>query len=121
MGMKASKPSISPRWPTSWPGSTPAAAFPSHVLRQQRQQPGARTRPQALRRAVTNLIENALHYAGHPPELAVGMLDGRPMIEVLDRGPGIPAAQTEKVKRPFTRLESARSNTKGSGTRAGHR
>jgi two-component system osmolarity sensor histidine kinase EnvZ len=43
------------------------------------------------------------------------MLDGRPMIEVLDRGPGIPAAQTEKVKRPFTRLESARSNTKGSG------
>ena len=75
----------------------------------------AQVRPQALRRAVTNLIENALHYAGHPPELAVGMLDGRPMIEVLDRGPGIPAAQTEKVKRPFTRLESARSNTKGSG------
>ncbi len=75
----------------------------------------AQVRPQALRRAVTNLIENALHYAGHPPELAVGMLDGRPMIEVLDRGPGIPAEQTEKVKRPFTRLESARSNTKGSG------
>ena len=75
----------------------------------------AQVRPQALRRAITNLIENALHYAGHTPELAVGMLDGRPMIEVLDRGPGIPAAQTEKVKRPFTRLESARSNTKGSG------
>lgn len=75
----------------------------------------AEARPQALRRAVTNLIENALRYAGHPPELEVGMVDGRPAIEVLDRGPGIPPADAERVKRPFTRLESARSNTKGSG------
>ncbi|KAB2962789.1 ATP-binding protein [Zoogloea sp.] len=75
----------------------------------------AEARPQALRRAVTNLIENSLRYAGHPPELEVGMIDGRPAIEVLDRGPGIPPADTERVKRPFTRLESARSNTKGSG------
>lgn len=75
----------------------------------------AQIRPQAMRRAVTNLIENALRYAGHPPEIAVGLMDGRPMIEVLDRGPGIPATEIDKVKRPFTRLESARSNTKGSG------
>lgn len=75
----------------------------------------AEARPQALRRAVTNLIENALRYAGHPPELEVGMVDGHPAIEVLDRGPGIPATDTDRVKRPFTRLESARSNTKGSG------
>lgn len=75
----------------------------------------AEARPHALRRAVTNLIENALRYAGHPPELEVGMVDGRPAIEVLDRGPGIPLADTDRVKRPFTRLESARSNTKGSG------
>ena len=34
---------------------------------------------------------------------------------MLDRGPGIPADEAERVKRPFTRLESARSNTKGSG------
>jgi two-component system osmolarity sensor histidine kinase EnvZ len=75
----------------------------------------ALARPNALRRAVTNLIENALHYAGAPPELEIGMDGKRPIIQVLDRGPGIPESETERVKRPFTRLESARSNTKGSG------
>jgi len=72
-------------------------------------------RPQALRRAITNLIENALNYTGAAPELETGSTGGRPFIRVLDRGPGIPASETERVKRPFTRLESARSNTKGSG------
>lgn len=72
-------------------------------------------RPQALRRAVTNLIENAINYTGAAPELETGSTGGRPFIRVLDRGPGIPASETERVKRPFTRLESARSNTKGSG------
>jgi len=87
--------------------------FPIHVLATANAM--AQVRPQALRRAVTNLIENALRYAGHAPEIAVGLLDGRPMIEVLDRGPGIPTDEIERVKRPFTRLESARSDTKGSG------
>ncbi len=77
--------------------------------------PLALARPQALRRAVTNLIENAINYAGGPPELETGLADGRPVLHVLDRGPGIPASETERVKRPFTRLEAARSNTKGSG------
>jgi two-component system osmolarity sensor histidine kinase EnvZ len=77
--------------------------------------PPALARPQALRRAVTNLIENALNYAGGPPELETGVINGRPVLRVLDRGPGIPASETERVKRPFTRLEAARSNTKGSG------
>jgi two-component system osmolarity sensor histidine kinase EnvZ len=71
--------------------------------------------PQALRRAITNLIENALNYAGAPPELETGREGGRPLIRVLDRGPGIPESEIERVKRPFTRLEAARSNTKGSG------
>lgn len=75
----------------------------------------ALARPQVLRRAVTNLIENAFRYAGHSPELRVATRDGFPTIAVLDRGPGIPASEVERVKRPFTRLESARSNTKGSG------
>ena len=75
----------------------------------------ALARPQALRRALTNLIENAIHYAGQAPELEVGSPAGKPTIHVLDRGPGIPPDEAERVKRPFTRLESARSNTKGSG------
>jgi len=75
----------------------------------------AQARPHALRRAVTNLIENALNYAGGPPDLETGNEGGRPLIRVLDRGPGIPASETDRVKRPFTRLESARTDTKGSG------
>ncbi len=87
--------------------------FPIQVLATAKA--AAQVRPQALRRAVTNLIENALRYAGHTPEIIVGVMEGHPAIEVLDRGPGIPLTEIEKVKRPFTRLESARSNTKGSG------
>jgi two-component system osmolarity sensor histidine kinase EnvZ len=34
---------------------------------------------------------------------------------VLDRGPGIPAESTERMKQPFTRLEAARSGGGGSG------
>ncbi|HNH13341.1 MAG TPA: ATP-binding protein, partial [Rhodocyclaceae bacterium] len=36
-------------------------------------------------------------------------------LAVLDRGPGIPPDQVERMKRPFTRLEAARSDAKGSG------
>ena len=36
-------------------------------------------------------------------------------LEVLDRGPGIPAESAERLKQPFTRLETARSGTDGSG------
>jgi two-component system osmolarity sensor histidine kinase EnvZ len=34
---------------------------------------------------------------------------------VLDEGPGIPPTETERIKRPFARLESARSNAAGAG------
>jgi len=36
-------------------------------------------------------------------------------VEVLDRGPGIPADEVERLKQPFTRLETARSGKGGSG------
>jgi two-component system osmolarity sensor histidine kinase EnvZ len=74
-------------------------------------------RPQALRRAISNLIDNALRYAGSEllVELAVDAVAGECCIEVLDRGPGIPAAEVERMKRPFARLEAARTNTAGAG------
>jgi two-component system osmolarity sensor histidine kinase EnvZ len=34
---------------------------------------------------------------------------------VRDRGPGIPASEVERMKRPFTRLDDARSGASGSG------
>lgn len=73
-------------------------------------------RPLALRRAVTNLIDNALKYSkGQPINLRILQQPGWIGIEVADRGPGIPLEQVERLKRPFTRLEDARSNVQGSG------
>jgi signal transduction histidine kinase len=70
------------------------------------------TRPQALRRILTNLIDNALRYAGGA-EIAVEASEGRIAIAVLDRGPGIPADKLEAVLQPFVRLEASRSRDTG--------
>lgn len=74
-------------------------------------------RPQALRRAVSNLIDNALRYAGsdNPVELKLGAGAGEFTIDVCDRGPGIPPQDVERIKRPFARLDAARSNAAGAG------
>lgn len=73
-------------------------------------------RPQALRRALANLIDNALRYApGEPVRITCRQEGARIVIDVSDRGPGIPAADVERVKRPFTRLDAARSNASGAG------
>ena len=74
-------------------------------------------RPQALRRAISNLIDNALRHAGNqsPVELALSATAGEFSIEVRDSGPGIPAEEAERVKRPFARLEAARTNAVGAG------
>ncbi|WP_018607754.1 ATP-binding protein [Uliginosibacterium gangwonense] len=70
----------------------------------------------ALRRAVTNLVDNALKYsAGSPVNLRILCQPGFLGIEVADRGPGIPPEHVDRLKRPFTRLEDARSNVQGSG------
>jgi two-component system, OmpR family, osmolarity sensor histidine kinase EnvZ len=74
-------------------------------------------RPKAIRRAVGNLIDNALRHAGadQPIELGLAMQAGKATIEVRDRGPGIPATEVERLKLPFTRLQSARTNAIGTG------
>jgi two-component system osmolarity sensor histidine kinase EnvZ len=69
----------------------------------------------ALRRAISNLIDNALRYAGEPVEIDARMDGGRVIIEVLDRGPGIPDGEGERLKQPFTRLDPARSGRGGAG------
>jgi two-component system osmolarity sensor histidine kinase EnvZ len=78
---------------------------------------GFSVRPQALRRAVSNLIDNALRYAGseNPVELDLNAAAGELAIDVRDCGPGIPPQDVERIKRPFARLEAARSNTAGAG------
>ncbi|HJW01690.1 MAG TPA: ATP-binding protein [Azospira sp.] len=77
--------------------------------------PALPLRPRALERAVINLIDNALKYGGSEVTLGARAEAGGVVLEVRDRGPGIPAAEVERLKRPFTRLELARSDTTGTG------
>ncbi len=70
----------------------------------------------ALRRVLTNLIENAVRYAGPPVTVTCKARSDRVRIKVMDRGPGIPEDMTERVFQPFYRLESSRNTeTGGSG------
>lgn len=77
----------------------------------------ARLKPQALRRAISNLIDNSLRYAGSESrvELSITESDGTINIDVIDSGPGIPPEDTERMKRPFARMDSARTNAAGAG------
>lgn len=74
-----------------------------------------------LKRAVNNLIENARRYArtddasGVRIELACRRENGQAVIEVADDGPGVPAQEIERMLRPFTRLDTARSQANGAG------
>lgn len=69
----------------------------------------------ALRRAIGNLVDNALRHAGEPVEVQVRREQDHVVVEVLDRGPGIPPDEAERLKRPFTRLDEARGGGGGAG------
>jgi signal transduction histidine kinase len=71
-----------------------------------------RLRPTLMRRAIRNLIENAIKYAGGA-EVRLVADPTRVRIEVADRGPGIPPAQIAAVFQPFTRLETSRNRETG--------
>ncbi|MDA7429199.1 ATP-binding protein [Primorskyibacter aestuariivivens] len=72
----------------------------------------ARVRPVALKRALRNLIDNAVRY-GENAE--VGLLRDRDaaIISISDNGPGLPEDQLEAVFEPFRRLETSRSRDTG--------
>lgn len=69
-------------------------------------------RPQALRRAIGNLIDNALKY-GSEVRVAAVQDSGTLRITIDDAGPGLPENELERVFEPFYRLESSRSRETG--------
>jgi signal transduction histidine kinase len=71
-----------------------------------------RIRPTLMRRAIRNLIENAIKYAGGA-EVRLVADPARIRIEVADRGPGIPPDQITAVFQPFIRLETSRNRETG--------
>ena len=72
--------------------------------------------PIALREAFTNLLDNARHYAGDQYPVLIRIVDesGALVVEVADRGPGIPDEEKERVLERFTR-GSAGKAVPGSG------
>jgi signal transduction histidine kinase len=70
-------------------------------------------RPNALRRILTNLVDNALKFGGEAEIAVARMGSGAISIRVLDRGPGVPEDQLEAVMQPFYRLEQSRNRSTG--------
>jgi signal transduction histidine kinase len=72
-------------------------------------------RPNEIRRAVRNLIENAIAY-GKKADVRLEASPGRYELFIEDDGPGIPQRDRERVFEPFVRLETSRSmETGGTG------
>ncbi|WP_442865068.1 sensor histidine kinase [Bosea sp. NBC_00550] len=68
-----------------------------------------------MKRAFSNVIGNAVKY-GVSAKISIIEADGRFIVLVEDRGPGIPPADMERVFHPFVRLEESRGReTGGSG------
>ncbi|MGH8679466.1 MAG: ATP-binding protein [Burkholderiales bacterium] len=72
-------------------------------------------RPGATQRMVTNLVDNAVRYGGGEVDVVTEQSGSRAVVRVLDRGPGIPPEDVERVMQPFTRLEASRADGRGSG------
>ncbi len=77
-----------------------------------------RLRPQAVTRALDNLIGNALRY-GTRAELSFAVTDRSLRLSVEDDGPGIPKDKRDEAVLPFTRLDAARDPNHGGGVGLG--
>ncbi len=71
-----------------------------------------RARPVALKRALANLVRNALVYGG-AARLTLAADAGTIRLAIEDDGPGIPETEMENVFQPFRRLETSRNRETG--------
>lgn len=72
----------------------------------------ATIRPQALNRALRNLIDNAVRF-GAVANVTLAQKQGMAVITIADTGPGLPNDQLEAVFEPFVRFESSRNRDTG--------
>ncbi len=69
-------------------------------------------RPVSIKRALRNLMENAVHY-GDKARVNLSMDKNQAVISIIDSGPGIDASEIESVFEPFVRLEESRNRQTG--------
>ena len=72
-----------------------------------------RARPVAIKRALANLVLNALNHGGNVRACLEPPRDGMVTVLVEDDGPGIPPGELERVFEPFLRLEASRNRETG--------
>ena len=70
-------------------------------------------RATALSRLTSNLIDNALAYGAPPVDVSTVRRGSEVIVDVADRGAGIPPEETERLKKPFTRASAARARSDG--------
>lgn len=75
-------------------------------------------RPGAVRRALSNLLTNALRY-GSRARLSLTVMDRSLRFTVEDDGPGIAPGDRDRAVRPFARLDEARNQNRGGGVGLG--
>jgi two-component system, OmpR family, sensor histidine kinase KdpD len=69
-----------------------------------------------LERAFANLLENSARYSGgHPVSVRARVVGPRVLVRVVDRGPGVPAAETARIFEPFYRAPNTANGHRGSG------
>jgi len=69
-------------------------------------------KPQALKRCIGNLVDNAVKYAG-AATIVVDDSPARLVVRIADKGPGIPEAELDRVFEPFHRIEGSRNRSTG--------
>ncbi len=70
-------------------------------------------RPVALKRAIANLVSNALNYGGNARVVLQPIRGAMVTVQVEDEGPGIAPADLDRVFEPFQRLETSRNRETG--------
>jgi two-component system OmpR family sensor kinase len=71
-----------------------------------------RGRRLALKRAITNIVQNAVKY-GRRAEITASIDDDQAVVTVLDEGPGVPPDKIDALFEPFVRLETSRNEATG--------
>jgi two-component system sensor histidine kinase CpxA len=71
--------------------------------------------PELLRRAVENVLRNAIRYAPRETDVSVEAVDSPSgiTITVRDWGPGVPEADIPRLTQPFFRVDEARDSSSG--------